>query len=846
MIEDADVTVVVTNQSIAPRLPATSAIVVCIDTERENLGLKPDENLDLLLPPDALLYMIFTSGSTGRPKGSLVYHRGFLNLLAWYTRELEFGLDTRVLVYSSLSFDLTQKNLFSSLVTGGRLVLLETSHYDPERILGLIQSHSVTLVNCTPSAFYGLLTNTSQVSLGRLDSLRYVVLGGEPISTARMKAWIESPHFHAEFINSYGPTECTDVVAFHRVTNPTSYGAPIPIGRPVPNTHLYVLDDQLQLVPDGAPGELCIGGICVGAGYVKRAELNEQRFVTWSLANGQKERIYRTGDRVRYLVNGDIDFLGRVDQQVKLRGYRIELGEIQSALERCEQVGEAYVMAHSDAAGEQALVTYIVLAKPPPVGDPISAIRKRLLESLPEYMVPTSFVVLDAMPLTPNGKVDRSKLPAPQAKKAKQAPNKVRRSSGQSPRERAEEFVTQRWSELLQLDVVEPNERFFDIGGTSLKAVQFIGAIGQEIGVSIPMVALFQAPTVAEFVQYLKTSFAAPFEAKFGADSTADASDANVLGSMPESRAVDCDIAVIGMSARVPGAKNVFEFWHMLRDGVEGIRFLDDDELLRAGVDPKLVADPNYVKAVAAMDDVEGFDAEFFGLLKREVELMDPQHRAILEGAYAALEHAGYASEASRLRVGVFAGVARDAYLTNNLLTHPTFRNMSGDYGLMIGNEKDFPATRVAYRLDLKGPAVNVQTACSSSGVAIHLASQNLALGDCDVALAGGCRVLVPMTGYLYVDGGTLSPDGHVRAFDAKGRGMIRGNGVCFVVLKRLDRAIEDGDAIYGVIRASAVNNDGSAKVGFAAPSVRGQSDVIQRALAKAKVHPESIGYVEA
>jgi amino acid adenylation domain-containing protein len=848
MIEDAEVDIVLTVTVTSSRLPKTRAQVVCIDQEQAELARLSGENLELPLASDALLYMIFTSGSTGRPKGSLVYHKGFVNLLLWYTQELKFDEQSNVLVYSSLSFDLTQKNLYATLITGGTLVLLDTPHYDAERILGLIRQHSVTLVNCTPSAFYGLLSNTSATSLARLDSLRWVVLGGESISTARMRAWIESPHFHATFVNSYGPTECTDVVAFHVVTDAKNYGAPIPIGRPVPNTRLYILDDHLRLVPDGAPGELCIGGICVGAGYVKRDELNLQKFVKNPFSTDPNDRIYRTGDRVRYLPDGSIDFLGRVDHQVKLRGYRIELGEVQSAIERCSEVRAAYVMARQDDRGEQALVAYVVLSQADSA-QALASIRKQLATALPEYMVPTSFVLMDELPLTPNGKVDRSRLPAPQVQEVKKRVVVAKKSSADSPEERAQQLVAARWRDLLRIDDVGTTQRFFDIGGTSLKAVQFIGAMGQELNISIPMVALFQAPTVSEFVSYLQSNFAEAFAATFGHNDTTDAASSNPVESLElgaAQRSAICEIAIIGMSARVPGAKDLDAFWRMLREGIEGVRLLNDDELRRAGVDPANIADPNYVKAVAAMDDVEGFDANFFGMLRREVELMDPQHRAILEGAWTALEHAGYTSDQTELRIGVFAGVARDAYFTSNLLTHPNISAMAGDYSLMIGNEKDFPATRVAYRLDLRGPAVNIQTACSSSGVGIHLAAQNLALGECDIALAGGCRVLVPVAGYTYVEGGTLSPDGHVRAFDARGRGMIRGSGVCLVALKRLDRAQEDGDCIYGVIKSTAVNNDGNAKVGFAAPSVSGQSEVIRRAMNKANVHPESIQYVEA
>jgi len=848
MIAEAEAKVVLGQEHLAERIPGTQARVVLVDSEAESWAVLAADNLPRLAPPHPLLYMIFTSGSTGKPKGSLVFHRGFVNLLTWYRDEFAFDDKSRFLVFSSLSFDLTQKNLFAPLVSGGTLVLLDTPHYDAARILDLIDQHAVTLTNCTPSAFYGLLANESETSLRKLRSLRYVVLGGENISLPRLGPWLSAPWCQATVVNSYGPTECTDVCAFHQLGDARNYPTAIPIGRPITNTQLYILDSELRLVPDGATGELCIGGAGVGAGYVNRPELNTQKFVANPFAAGSSSVIYRTGDRVRYLASGDIEFLGRIDHQVKIRGFRIELGEITAALERLPEVKQVYVMPREDAAGDLSLVAYLV-----PAGTAaevsIPSLRGRLAEVLPDYMVPTAFVTLEALPLSPNGKVDRTRLPAPQSAPAPTATATGAPRLAVPPRSEAEAFIAERWQTLLGVAHVGNNERFFDLGGTSLKAIQFMGAMGQELGIALPMVTLFESPTVAQFVATVRRRFPEAFAKRFPGDQVdvpvvATTKKITQPAAVPNTRP---DIAIIGMAVRLPGAQNLDEFWQNLRNGVESVRTLSDEELRRAGVDDELLANPSYVKAAAAMDHIEDFDAGFFRMLPREVELMDPQQRAILECAWSALDHGGYASAAmDEHKVGVFAGVARDAYLTGHLLTHPNLMQLAGDYSMMIGNEKDFPATRVAYRLDLRGPALNIQTACSSSGVGLHFACQSLQLDDCDMVLVGGCRVLTPVAGYLYVDGGTLAPDGHVRAFDADGHGMVRGSGVAFVLLKRLDRALVDRDRVYAVIKGTAINNDGAAKVGYTAPGVVGQSAVIRAALAKASVHPDTISYVEA
>jgi len=305
-------------------------------------------------------------------------------------------------------------------------------------------------------------------------------------------------------------------------------------------------------------------------------------------------------------------------------------------------------------------------------------------------------------------------------------------------------------------------------------------------------------------------------------------------------------IAIVGLAGRFPGAANVAEFWSNLCNGAESIRPFTPDELAACGVTGATLKDPAYVNAGAPLDGADCFDAGFFGYLPREAELMDPQHRILLECAWSALEDAGYDPDQYDGDIGVFTGVARNTYFLQHADTYKQLMQSGATYDATLGSDKDYSATRIAYQLNLNGPAMSIQTACSSSGVAVHVACQALLNGECDMAMAGGARVQVPLTaGYRWVEGGIPSPDGHCRPFDKDANGTVYGSGAAIVVLKRLENALEDGDHIYSLILGSAVNNDGADKVGFTAPSVQGQTAVIESALGMANVDPETIGYVE-
>lgn len=305
-------------------------------------------------------------------------------------------------------------------------------------------------------------------------------------------------------------------------------------------------------------------------------------------------------------------------------------------------------------------------------------------------------------------------------------------------------------------------------------------------------------------------------------------------------------IAIIGMAGRFPGAKNVNEFWQNLCDGIESISVFTDEELAGAGIEPALLNDPSYVKAGFVLDDIELFDASFFNFTPKEAEITDPQQRLFLECAWEAFENAGYDPERYEGLAGVYAGTTLSSYLLNNIISNRELLQSVGQFQLGIGNVQDFLATRISYKLNLKGPSINVNTACSTSLVAVHSACRGLLSYECDLAIAGGVSIRVPQKqGYLYQDGGIHSADGHTRAFDAKAQGTPFGNGVGVVLLKRLEDALVDGDSIYAVIKGSAINNDGSAKVSYTAPSVSGQAKVIASACAIAGFDPKTITYIE-
>ncbi len=484
LLADSGVAVLVTRSDLATWLPAGGPAVLFLDRDEDLPG---DEcAFPVSAGIEELLYIIYTSGSTGEPKGAGVYQSGFVNLLRWYVDEFGLSAEDRFLVMTAPGFDLTQKNFFAPLLCGGLLVLADPGLYDPREIVATISRYQITRLNCTPSAFYPLI---EEAGVEGLSSLRSVFLGGEPIARSRLAPWRRSGGIHAAVINTYGPTECTDVVAFHRLPCSEDAGpVPVPLGRPLPGFRLLVLDAHLSPVPIGAPGQLAIGGVGVGAGYLGRADLTAEKFIPDRFAEVPGMRLYWTGDLARVLPGGEIEFLGRADHQVKLRGLRIELGEIETVLGQHEGVREVVVLAREDRSDETRLVGYVT-----PAGEPAPTpeeLQSFLLKRLPGYMVPGEWVLLKEFPLSVNGKVDRKALPNPEETAG-------RKRGWVAPRGWVEEILAGIWMEVLQREQVGVEDDFFALGGHSLLATQVVSRVRRALGVELPLRALFEAPRLA-------------------------------------------------------------------------------------------------------------------------------------------------------------------------------------------------------------------------------------------------------------------------------------------------------------------------------------------------------------
>ncbi|HEY9405347.1 MAG TPA: amino acid adenylation domain-containing protein [Pyrinomonadaceae bacterium] len=819
MLDDARPAVILTRESLAADLPDSPAYVVYLDRVESELNrLSTESPLDRPAA-DNLAYVIYTSGSTGRPKGVQISHRSLANFLCSMRREPGLNEHDTLLAVTTISFDIAALELFLPLVVGGGVVVADrATALDPQKIANAIEREGATFVQATPATWRMLL----DVGWRPPRPMR-IASGGEALPGEL--AW-RLRDLGLEVWNLYGPTETTIWSAVRCLPGADQIPRDgiAPIGKPIDNTQLYVLDPHFSPQPVGIPGELYIGGEGLARGYLNRPDMTAERYCPDPFSGQPGARLYRTGDLVRRLSNGEIEFMGRLDNQVKVRGFRIELGEIESALLRHEAIGQAVVVAREDALREKQLVAYVVpTTKSPPATEELRAFLKL---RLPEFMIPSSVVFLDSLPRTPNGKVDRKALPAPDRSRPEL------RAVYQPPRTPTEKEIAAIWKIALDIDQVGIDDNFFDLGGHSLLMTRVHAQLRSAVASNLSLVELFQYPTVRALA------------AKITPGEMVTVTQSRPRPAMPDQQR---DIAVIGVVGRFPDADDLGAFWRNLREGRDSISFISTDELIEAGVEPELVADPNYVPANGILSDVTHFDAGFFGITPAEAEVMDPQHRIFLESAWHVLEHAGYGGGVGEQAVGVFAACSHARYLIFNLLPHLYAQSPHSIYQVLLGNDRDYLATRASYLLNLRGPSVNVQTACSSSLVAVHMACQSLLAGESDMAMAGGVAIKVPQkSGYLYSEGMIVSPDGHCRAFDARANGTTWGSGIGVVLLKRLEQARADGDTVYAVIKGSAINNDGSLKVGFTAPGVDGQSQVIVDALACAGIDPASITYVEA
>jgi len=491
MIKDSGIEVLLTQERLIEALPPYGGKIVDLNSSYKTYS---DENPDSGATPQNVAYVIYTSGSTGTPKGVVVAHRGLCNLAWAQIRSFQVRPTSRVLQFAALSFDASVTELAMALLRGATLVLASREDLMPgERLLALLREQAITTVTFPPSVL-------ALLSLRNLPTLRTIIVAGEACWAELVEHWAIDGRL---FCNAYGPTENTVCIS---IAECVADGSKPTIGKPIANVQVYVLDENMRPAPLGVPGELFVGGEGLARAYLNRPDLTAARFLPDPFSTVAGDRLYRTGDLVRYLPSGQLEFLGRVDQQVKLRGFRIELGEIEAVLCRHEAVRDAIVLAREEKTGEKRLVAYVVGKVETP------ALRTYLQERLPDYMIPSAWVTLDAMPLTTNGKVDRKALPAPDSQRPELS------SAYIAPRSAIEREIAEVWQEALSIESVGVNDNFFDLGGHSLQAVQVHGKLRAKFEKNLLLFELFQFPTIAAMAKYINDEYSHESSAEQGVE----------------------------------------------------------------------------------------------------------------------------------------------------------------------------------------------------------------------------------------------------------------------------------------------------------------------------------------
>ncbi|EFQ97955.1 L-aminoadipate-semialdehyde dehydrogenase large subunit [Nannizzia gypsea CBS 118893] len=801
MVSDAGPKLILLSGSPSKGLASWKDICMSVDEARDS-SVTDTTNLEADIQPHDLSYVIYTSGSTGRPKGVEISHGAAANFLS-SLQKYEPGCNERdiLLAITTISFDMSALELLLPLVSGTAMVIADTTAVkNPRELLELMRRHRVTILQATPATWTMLLESGWKGD----PRLSKIICGGEPLTRQladRLLAAADSVW------NVYGPSE-------------TTYGSvgrvgegDIVVGKPVVNGRIYVLDDNLSPAPIGCEGEIYIGGGSVSNGYRNNADLTRARFIANPFHGGL---FFRTGDLGRFLAPGKLQVVGRIDGVVKIRGHRIDVGDIEAVILDHANVSAAVVISHDDR-----LVAYCVLDRA--LASDISLdtiLRPWVAERLPAYMLPAFFVRMDALPLSPNEKVNRKALPNPL--------EAIQSQASKQPTSELEQQLLAIWSDILGHDRFGIEDNFFNLGGDSVRIIRMQAILERLLHRPIPTPKLFEHYTIKALAAYLT---GIGMETNRELNTVSDRFTSN-----------NEDIAIVSMACRLPGGVTTpEEFWQLLQMGGDTIIDVPKD---RWDAEKLYNSDPDtegtsYCARGGFLDSVYSYDAPFFGISPREAQAMDPAQNLMLELGWESFERAGYTREQLRgSATGVFIGVS------NNGTTNAIPPDLNG-YSI-TGSASATISGRLSYTLGLEGPSLVVDTACSSSLVATHLACNALRQGECNMAFVGGVSLL--LTPGIHIEFSKLrglSADGLCRAFSEDTDGTGFSEGATSVVLKRLSDAQRDGDNIHAVLRGTAVMHGGYS-AGLTVPNSPGQVKLIRAALAQAAMKPGDVDYIEA
>ncbi|BCL38696.1 amino acid adenylation domain-containing protein [Nostoc sp. MS1] len=492
MLEDSQVKVLLKQEKLLNQIPLHQAQTICVDAEWDKISTQPNTNPQSNIQPDNLAYVIYTSGSTGKPKGAMNTHKGICNRLLWMQEAYQLNSTDSVLQKTPFSFDVSVWEFFWTLITGARLVIAKPGgHKDSDYLINVITQEQITTLHFVPSMLQAFLQNRH---VEKCTSLKRVICSGEALSVDLQNRFFQ--RLECELHNLYGPTEAAIDVTFWQCQKNSNLKS-VPIGRPIANTQIYILDADLRPISIGYTGEIYIAGVGVARGYLNKEKLTNEKFIINPFANSASQRLYKTGDLARYLPDGNIEYIGRADFQVKIRGYRIEIGEIENTLSSHPEVREAVVIARDDHAQEKQLVAYITYDEQKPT---INSLRDFLKTKLPDFMIPAAFVMLETLALTPSGKVDRKALPKPELSSFVETVAYI------APRNEVEAKLVQIWSDILHLPKIGVTDNFFAIGGDSLKTLHLTAKIEEVFNKEIPLATVLTNPVIADLAKVIQSN----------------------------------------------------------------------------------------------------------------------------------------------------------------------------------------------------------------------------------------------------------------------------------------------------------------------------------------------------